>query len=155
MAGISLDGTGLRARHAIVDAGFDDMALDALQRLRNGRRRARAAWDGNDQTAVGLALVEPQKAEDIDILVGTEAVRIRRHLDIERLDARIEMNGMAPLGIVELDRKGVVEAPFAVAGRQHENGHRRQRQEATRQDGACACASGLFPASHGFTPLSG
>ncbi len=155
MAGISLQRTARAARHPIVDARLDDLTLDALQRLGDRRRTGAGRRHRDHQAAIGLALVALQEAEDVDILVRTQAVGADRHLHVQRLDARIEMDGMAQLGIVEPDCQRIVEPPL----RSHAPAASTDAATSTRmrpaRSGALRLRLGIAPAPHGFTPLSG
>ena len=145
----------LAARQPIVDPRLDDLALNALQRLRDRRRRALIARHGDDQAAIGLALVELQEAEHVGVLVRAQAFGIGRHLHVQGLDPGIEVDGVALLWIVEPHCRHIIEPLSAVACRQREHGRCRQHQDTPAKSGALPARLGMLSAPHGFTPLSG
>ena len=99
----------------------------AIARSTAGSRGA--GGHGDDEPAVGLALVALQEAVDVDVLVGAQALRARRHLHVERLDARVEADRVAQLGIAEPDRQRSSSRPRLRSCRRPSAAGRTARQQ--------------------------
>ena len=111
------------------------------------------------QPALGLGLLALKKAHDIDVLIGAQAVGVRRHFDVECLALCRELDGVAQFRVAQADGGRIVEpamlcAAIVIAGRKQETRERGDQPNPCRGS-RLHCGGALGACLHRLTPASG